>query len=296
MGAGVRHFCTLFDSKYLPQGIALYESLVRHSSEPFTLHVLTMDHDCYMTLRQMRLPHVELITLHSFEWDMGLMEARQSRTWQEFCWSCASNLCDYLMPEVKAVHYPDLPKPSLPEVTYLDADCWFAADPAPVFESIGARSIAITPHQFPENSEKPRLTKSGLFNVGFVHFKNTPPGKACLSRWAAQVRDRCSVDVGCGDQLYLDSWPADFGDEVCILGVGVNAGPWNLMAYDVTERDGYIYLGADRLVCFHFHEFSFGHRLTNYPLRESDIHIIYDPYVTSIRAAQARIESVRQPA
>lgn len=289
-----RHFATLFDQNYMPQGVALYESILRHSSESFTLHVLTLDHETWQTLKRLKLKHVELIPIDSFEWEMGLREIRQNRTHREWCWSLASHLLLYLLPESRPVKYPDMQKRSLPECTYLDSDLFFYADPAPVFKTIGSRSIAITPHQFPDNSEKARLSQNGLFNVGWVSLKNTPVGRACVTKWAAQVRERCSETVGCGDQIYLDVWSSDFGDEVCILGHGINAGPWNLMGYPVTERDGYVYLGADRLVCYHAHEYRHNERLTNYPLRPEDIELVYSPYIEAVQAAQERI-GVLQP-
>lgn len=270
----------------------MYESLLRHSSEDFTLHVLTLDHETWQALRRLKLAHVELIPIDSFEWDMGLLEIRKNRNHREWCWSLASQLCEYLTPEVRPVDYPGWPRTSLPECTYLDADIFFRSDPAPVFRTIGSRSIAITPHQFPDNSEKARLSLNGSFNVGFVHFKNSKTGKACISKWAAQVRERCSETVGCGDQCYLDSWESDFLGEVCVLGVGVNMGPWNLMGYPVTERGGHVYLGDDRLVCYHAHEYKHNQRLTNYPLRPEDIALIYEPYAKAVQTAQDRIAAI----
>lgn len=288
----MRHYSTLFDTGYLTKGLALYESLARHSSEPFKLHILALDQECYQTLMALRLPNVDLIPLEFFEWQMDLLEVRNNRTWQEFCWTCASQLCEFLLQDMTPTGFHGF---GISDITYLDSDLMFFSDPAPVFDTIGARSIAITPHQFPDNPEKERLIKNGIYNVGLIHFKNTEAGRTCLEQWAAQVRDRCSAEVGCGDQCYLDFFQRDFGDEVCILGHGVNTGPWNLSAYDLTEKDGAVYLGADRLACFHFHEYSHGERLTNYPLRQSDRDLIYAPYVAAINAAQAQIEAL-QPA
>lgn len=288
MGAGVNHYCTLFDSAYLSKGLALYYSLARHSSAFFKLYILPMDQATNEILEALDLPMVELIDLDDFETSMGMAEAKSNRSAVEYFWTCASNLTEYCL------------RFDINECNYVDADVYFFADPAPVFTEIGQRAIAITPHQFPESPEKARLEKSGIYNVGFIHFKKTEAGMSCLAQWAADVRNRCSADVGCGDQGYLDFFERDFGKEVCVLGHGVNTGPWNLMGYDVTQRDGYIYLGADRLVCYHAHEFRENEdgtfRLTNYPLRQSDIDQIYTPYIEAIRAAHVRIESVRQPA
>lgn len=281
----MRQYATLFDSNYLPKGLALYESLKRHSSEPFKLYVLPLDQATHETLRNLNLLNVELVDRDDFErtmrWQPHGEGLKENRTHAEYCWTCASNLVEQLLLLKR-----------LPEMTYLDADLFFFSDPSPVFKEIGKRSIAITPHQFPDNKEKPRLLKSGFFNVGFVSFKRTPKGMRCLLQWAAQVRKRCSAEVGCGDQVYLDSWPQEFGEEVAVLGIGVNMGPWNLSAHDVSLRGGKVYLGEHPLVCYHAHEYVHGQRLTNYPLRPQDIELVYAPYVDAINRAQERIANL----
>src|SRR5213075_2723391 len=92
-----RNFCTLFDQKYLAQGLALYESLVKHSTEPFRLYVLPMDQECATTLEKLALPHMTLLNYRAFEHDMKLTEIRYQRTRQEFAWTCGSNLCEWLL-------------------------------------------------------------------------------------------------------------------------------------------------------------------------------------------------------
>lgn len=277
----IRHFCSLADIKYLSQLVSLYESLLKHSSEPFTLYVLPLDDETDRALKSLTLLNVSIVSRRWFEYEMDLADIREERTYQEWCWTLASQLTYFLISKVGIL-----------ECTYLDADLFVLADMEPVFDEIGERSIAITPHQLPDNPEKPRLSKSGLYNVGFVHFKNTESGRACLTQWAAQVRDRCSAEVGCGDQGYLDFFERDFGSEVCILGHGVNTGPWNLMAYEVTERDGSVYLGDNVLRCYHMHEYKHGERLTNYELRPEDEQFIYQPYIAAVQQAKERIETV----
>jgi len=212
----------------------------------------------------------------------------KTRTHVELCWTLASQFTSWMLGWIH---------PGADNITYLDADLYFFSNPTPVFAKIGERSIAITPHRLPEGPNKARLEKNGKYNVGFVYFRNTGYGNACLSRWAAQVRERCSAEVGCGDQVYLDSWESDYPGEVAILGHGINTGPWNLSAYDdVMQYDGQVFLGRDPLICYHFHEFQESEdgtiRLTNYPLRPVDKDLIYRPYLNAYRAAKERIVSV----
>ncbi len=252
---------------------------MRHSVEPFTLHILAMDMETFWLLSEMKLDNVEVIPMESFEKVLNMPAVRKSRSWTEYCWTCASSLMEYLLPTCDAL-------------TYLDADLFFFSNPAPIFAQIGDRSIAITPHRLPENSQKPRLEKNGKYNVGFVYFKNDEAGRSCLSKWAARVRHKCSIDEGCGDQVYLDSFEDDYGDAIAVLGHGINTGPWNLMAYDdVMQYDGQVFLGRDPLYCYHFHEYLHGSRLTNYPLRDRDKELIYAPYIKAINRAESRVVS-----
>jgi hypothetical protein len=48
--ARMKNLCTLFDSRYMPLGMALYESIVRNFSE-FHLWVLALDDEAYRVLR-----------------------------------------------------------------------------------------------------------------------------------------------------------------------------------------------------------------------------------------------------
>lgn len=271
----MRQYCSLADHVYLPQLLALYESILKHSSEPFKLHVLAMDDECLRVLSRLGLPHLEMTNLRVFEvLNVNELDTiRASRTWQEYCWTLASQFAEFLM-EFDGFN----------ELTYLDADVFVFSDPAPVFAEIGSRSIAISPHRLIPS--KQHLAVNGEFNVGWITFKNTPAGRECLSRWAAQCRERCSASVGCGDQKYLDEFIPRHGDEVCVLSKGVNVAPWNIGNWQVTEGPC---VDGTPVVTFHYHEYIHGVRWTNYALRIEDIGLLYKPYIAAVIAAKERI-------
>lgn len=267
----IRDYCTLFDSNYAAQGLALYYSLVRHSTERIRLHVLPMDDDAKKILEALDLPQIVIVDQSTFYRKMDLLTSKKNRSWREFCWTCASNLCTFLLLNNQ-------------DITYVDADCFFFSDPAPVFEEIGTRSIGITPHRLIES--KRHLEVNGKFNVGFVYFKKTSVGFECAERWAEDCRNRCSKDVGCGDQKYLDEWPWKYGPWLCEIEVGVNVGPWSLGNWKVTSGPK---VDDVPVVSYHFHEYQHGVRLTNYDLREEDIELIYKPYITAVEREKERI-------
>lgn len=280
-----RHFCSLWDRNYCAKGIALAESLQRHSSEPYTLSVLCMDTDTYVLLYDMQLPNVELIPLSTFERAMHLEKIRESRTHQEWYWTAASQLLEYLLPWCG----PD-------GLTYLDADTFAFADLKIVFDEIGDRSIGITPHRFPAN--KKHMEINGRFNVGLVHIRRSVTGHKCIERWAAQTRAWCYNRIegqnACGDQKFLDEWSALYGDEVCsIANIGVNTAPWNVNQYAVTEGPR---VDGVPVVLYHYHEFDWPAdgplRLTNYSMRKEDKEFIYFPYLQAYEAASIQIARV----
>lgn len=273
-----RSYCTLFDMSYMPKGLALYDSLMRHAKE-FTLYILPLDDATANKLLSMHLPNVKLV-LGFHETHPGMAEARENRTHQEYAWTCASNLCEALM------------LTGMDEIVYCDADLFFFSDPEQCFAEMGSKSIAIVPHRFIPS--KQYLEKNGQFNVSWVTFRNTPAGLECLKRWAGQCRAKCSAMDGCGDQLYLDEWPALFGEDLHIFhNPGIGLAPWNLARYVISEGPR---VDAWDCVFFHAHEFlekaDGQFRLSNYQLRLEDIEFIYGPYVAAYKAAKARAEVI----
>lgn len=277
----MRNYCTLFDRAYLEKGLAMYESLRRHSSEDITLFVLPMDEECRWILDAMALPGIKLVNLEKFVSELDLGETRKTRTHAEWCWTCASQLCWHLMYGM------------LDEITYLDSDLYFFSDPESVFKEIGKRSIAITPHRLIPS--KRYLEINGIFNVGWLTFRNNEHGMRCLAEWADDCKKWCYNRVEpmrFGDQKYLDAWPMRYSAEVCQLSIGVNVAPWNVGNWRVTEGPC---VDGVPIVCYHAHEFkeqSGGFLLTNYELRAEDLEFIYGPYMDAYRAAKARIEQV----
>lgn len=286
----MRHYCTLFDKRFLPQGLALYDSLKRHSIQPFVLHVLAMDTECEELLKALELDSVRIVSLSVFEACAGMGDIRSTRTWQEYCWTCASNLMRYIMGFTSV---GDL-------VTYLDADMMFFADPEAIFTEIGSRSIAVTPHRFTSQNRQ-RLEGNGRFNVSWVSIKNSGIGRKCVELWARQCREWCfyrNDGARFGDQKYLDAWPDLYPFEVCeIQNIGAGLAPWNLANYELTAGP---LVDAQPVIFFHYHEFKrlskSAFRLTNYVLNEGAREFIYQPYIDALKSADTRIEAIHLPA
>lgn len=272
------NYATLFDSAYLSKGLALRSSLQKHAPDS-TLYILALDVPTARTLADMGVKNVVPIAM--LEQDRRLSQGGKTR--QEYFWMLASQWTDWVMDRIDA------------SVTYIDADLFFFSDPSPVFEELKGASVGITPHRFA--LEHKHFEANGKFNVGFVYFNNDATGKACLKGWAGNCRAWCRYEnAGPGlfaDQGYLDNWQHDYGEAVHVIEhLGVNLGPWSVGRFDITEKDGAVYVNRDPLICFHYHEYLHGKRLTNWPLRPEDKALIYAPYIKAINESAESVSAL----
>lgn len=303
----IRHYATLFDSAYLPQGLVLYESLKKHSSEPFTLHVLAMDKQCEEALQGLS-DDISVIPVDYLVRLMGLADTQNGRTHQEWCWTLGAQWCELLLVRSQIAYEG---------VTYLDADMMFFSDPKAIFDEIGEASIGIIPHRL--IASKKHLEKNGKFNVSWVTFSNSGTGRSCLSKWASQCRLWCyyrNEDGKFADQGYLDWWPDIYGAECHVIqNPGAGLAPWNVSQYalsayqdskydpprptvlvrETSKTERGVGIRANAVVFYHFHEFkelpNGTLRLSGYDLREVERELIYAPYVAAYKTAKERISS-----
>ena len=62
----MEHYVTLFDSLFLPQGLALHMSMERYIKN-YTLWVLCVDDQAHEVLTKLNLPNVRLLQLSKLE-------------------------------------------------------------------------------------------------------------------------------------------------------------------------------------------------------------------------------------
>ena len=241
-----------------------------------------MDDDCCRILEDMDLPNVRLISLAELEKQFAeLLEAKKNRKLIEYYFTCTPALPLYILDN----------EPTVDSVTYLDADLFFFADPAPVYREIGEHSIAIIEHRFPD--EIKGLAEYGIYNVGFLFFRRDEIGLACLRRWFAQCLEWCYDRVEgkrFADQKYLDDWPNRFENLIVLQNKGANLAPWNLSKYAVTSRAKQIRIDRQPLIFFHFHDLKrfsnwlYEPNLEKYKVNmsRSVLNRIYKPYIRTL--------------
>jgi hypothetical protein len=215
-----------------------------------------MDKETYKVLSGLKLEHVKLIKLETVE-TQELLKVKKSRNKSEYSWTLKSSFMSYLFKKY----------PSIPSLFYFDADIFFFRDIKLVYDDLGNKSLAITPHRFPKNFEA-RTKTSGIFNAGVVFIKRDSIGLKALERWRVQCIDWCYQkpnDKRFGDQMYLDEWPTLYKDVHQFQHPGINLAPWNANVYKVNkEKDG-VYVNGQPLIFYHFHEFKIYSDLTFEP-------------------------------
>ncbi len=233
------HFCTLFDSYYLPIGMNLHQSLMAHA-QPFHLWILCMDEAVEQALLKLNLPQVSLIPLHKIE-TPELLAVKPTRSRGEYCWT--------LTPfTFQAVFNQDT---TVERVTYLDADLFFFANPAILLNEFrNDRHVLFTEHAYaPEYDQS---ATSGRFCVQFMTFRRTCEAAKVMRWWQERCIEWCFnriEDGKFGDQMYLDQWPTLFEQEVQIIqAVDKTLAPWNVNYFQ--KKTGNI-----NPVFYHFHGF-----------------------------------------
>ncbi len=288
----MNHYCTYFDRGFLLQGLALWRSLVAHDPAA-VLWVLALDEFTSELLREFAEPPLRVVLLAEVErGDAELAAAKGNRTRVEYYFTLSPCWPRWLL----ANH------PEIKRLTYLDADLFLFASPAPIFEAMDAAgaSVLVTAHRFPAWLR--HYERHGKFNVGILSFRNDAAGRVCLDDWRARCLAWCHDRIEDGkyaDQKYLDEWPKRLGERLLVLDrPGVNLAPWNWAQYDFIHRR---WLDEGELVVFHFARFRPIHgdwwwqsgQLDYGVMPRALRHAIYGPYWRALAAARAELETRR---
>ena len=285
-----RHeYCTLFDSNYLVKAVAMHRSLLRHGGD-FHLTAVCFDEDAKRVLERLALPRLSAVFLADLEaFDADLLATKPDRSPVEYCWTATPALTRYVVTL----------RPEARDVTYLDADLMFFADPKLLFEEIGDAAVCITPHRYsPEHAHQ---AVNGIYCVQWVTFRRDDAGMRALEWWHDRCIEWCYYrleDGKLGDQKYLDDWPERFPGTHVLVHKGGGLAPWNITQYSLSRRDGQVFVDEDPLVFFHYHRVSLrkrgGHAWEppGYPISEHDRKLVYDPYLVELDSALELIRSV----
>ena len=272
------HFCTIFDSNFLPLGMTMAATLRRHCPQA-VLWVICLDDAVHQQLGALDLPGVRPIALREVETD-ALRAVKPLRSRAEYSWTLTPFACAAVFAR----------EPNAPRATYLDADLAFFDSPLLLIDEMvdAGRDVLITDHAFaPEYAQG---VKHGRFCVQFMTFNHTDAAGAVMHRWQQQVLDWCYArleDGRFGDQAYLNTWPDDYPHTVHVLEqTHRTLAPWNVSHIAETR-------GRLDPVIYHFHGLRFvtatrvrlysGYRIN------AEARKLYDRYLDDLRQSVTRL-------
>ncbi len=262
----MEHYVTLFDSLFLPQGLALHQSMERHVRQ-YTLWVLCVDNETFATLNLLDLPNIRLLQLCQIE-TPELRRVKPTRTIAEYCWT--------LTPF--APRFVFAADPAISRVTYLDADMWFRKTPDPIFEEFAEskKEVLITEHAYAPEYDQSEI--AGEYCVQFITFTRTG-GEPVRKWWEERCIEWCysrHENGKFGDQKYLDDWPERFRDAVHVLKRRhLLLAPWNATRFP--------YSGA---IAYHFHGLRICKRIilsNGYALPDPIVKFVYKSYLSDLK-------------
>ena len=273
-------FCTYFDRNYLAQGITLYRSLVKQRIR-FNMWALCFDEYSHALIRALDLPGLHALSVSELEeQDPALRAAKGNRSRVEYFFTCTPCLPLFLFDRF----------PEIDVITYLDADLMFYSSPEPISRELGSDSILIIGHRFPERLR--HFERHGIYNVGYLSFRNDRRGRDCLSWWRERCLEWCydrPENGKFGDQKYLDDWPTRFPGVVVLKHKGAGLAPWNWMNYDIRASEDKTTVDGDVLIFYHFQGLRiltrslFDPGVTQYESMPGNLrHHLYSAYVSSI--------------
>ncbi|CAM8385090.1 hypothetical protein MCEET85_00837 [Candidatus Methylopumilus planktonicus] len=266
----MKNYVTLFDSNYLPQGMALYFSMKRNLRN-FQLWIICIDVNTYNLLTKLNFENVKLINLLDVETE-ELKKIKKHRSKVEYCWTLTPFAPKFVFDIDKLIK----------RITYIDADIWFMQSDETIvkdFESSG-KSVLITDHSYSAEFDMSYL--SGKYCVQYIIFEKNG-SKDILKKWQKQCIKWCFArheDGKFGDQKYLDTWPLVFSKLVYILqNKELILAPWNAFRFPYGNS-----------VCWHFHSLKIVEVRNRsllidygtYPLPLCVKKYVYEPYINDL--------------
>jgi hypothetical protein len=238
-------YCTYFDHRFLTRGLAMIRSL-RRVDPGCRVTVLCLTEACERVLAAAAEPGVTLVRLEDFERENpDVLAIKDTRSLRDYYFTLSGCLSAWMLKQAKPQEV----------LTYVDADLYFYASPAPLFAAMENASVGLISHR--HHWWTRRLEKFGRFNVGWVSFRSDPIGWLAATWWRERCIEWC-YGIADGDrfadQKYLDHMFAKFPKVVEIAHPGANIGPWNVSRHRIAGGAGesFVVDGGFPLIFVHY--------------------------------------------
>ena len=246
-------YCTIIASNYIPQYLALKESLITHDKN-CALYVLITDvskeHENLLNFENAYFTE----DLDLSEEEIKVMRSIYNRT--EF----ATSLKPFLLSKILSTKNEP--------VMYLDPDILVLNTLEEGFSEAVKTGIALTPHRITPDLNfrinDINFLKYGVFNLGFIAVDNKATD--FLFWWQEKLKWECFNAPELGmytDQKWINLVPAYFRYSK-IDHPGYNLAFWNLNERKLSNQSDIIYANDKPLVFIHFSNLSTGSQYTKY--------------------------------
>jgi len=220
---------TIVAKNYLPLARALSWSIKEYSVTPVTFIVFLADEpDETINLDN---PDEIIIPVSSLG-ITGLTDWAFKYNVTEFCTSVKPSCFKYVFNNLKAE-----------KAIYFDPDIFVFNDLGTIFKDLEYKEIVVTPHyitpqiHYTGNQKESDTLFVGIYNFGFVAFKNTPNNLFILNWWENRLSNQCYADRQESlhtDQRWADFLPVYAYDTLLISkSTGYNLAPWNLFEREI---------------------------------------------------------------
>ncbi|MGE5559003.1 MAG: glycosyltransferase [Bacillota bacterium] len=277
------YYCSTYSKDYIYKGLVLYDTLKKYDRN-FHFFFICLHDEVKNVLERLNLNNATLISMKDVEdEDRELAGIKAARNDKEYVWTSKASALLYLFD-----HFPEMD-----HIIWLDGDTAFFSDTQPIFDEWGDYSILLTEEKY--TGEYDWLSKIyGVYNTGFMGFKRGENSFNCLHWFRERLIEWCFEKPEGGkwsDQMYVNDWPARFDNVGVVRSIGINANLFIIQNKTVARAEDDIYIGADRLILFHFYGFKYYNGI-DYDLcaHGNDIadHVlqwIYLPYVKACNEA-----------
>jgi len=281
-------FTAIVSNNHLFKLLAMITTLKKHCDD-FNLYVLCANKEAYKILRKINFSGVWLFKLEDIE-DDQLLAAKKDRIFHAYCWTLKPAFLCFIMNKFKDTEY----------YVHLDSDLCFFSDPKIIFEEDADASILLTHHRNSQRFEH-FYDISGIYNTGFVGFKNNSAGRNAAKYWREKCLENCPIKEDIenkifGDQRYAEHFEDMFGGTHVVNNIGANAALWNITDYAVAKKDNGVTLNSVPLVFYHFSGFTiispnqFNICWYYYIEDNNTVEYIYMPYIKLLQNAMSGVE------
>lgn len=146
------------------------------------------------------------------------------------------------------------------KVIFLDPDIYVYGSLSRILDLLDQHAVVLTPHiTVPINDQKlpgeAEFLNSGIYNLGFAAFNNSPESRAVLIWWEQRCLESAFNEQARGffvDQKWMDFVPSLCASAFILRDPQYNMAYWNLHERSVQSVDGVPLVDGTRLAFFHF--------------------------------------------